>query len=180
MWYSYMLMALALVPVVFVMKEKEGDLATTFGVLAALTQALGLARWVFVVPVLAQSYLGNEAGSASRDAIVAVFTALHQYAGVAIGEHLGQATTAAWAAMTAHRQLRGHSGGRHRWIGVVGLASALVLVLGLTEGFSTVVPFDPGLFGVLTPLGFVLLSIWLALTGVSLLQSPEPAAGPVG
>ena len=56
------------------------SLATTFGVLAAVVQFLGLMRWPFLVPLLARS---------DDPAAGLVFEAFYRYLGVAVGEHLG-------------------------------------------------------------------------------------------
>ena len=75
-------------------------LAVTIGVLAGLVQMVGLLRWVYLVPSLARTYVDPAVGSGERDAIVAVFRALHQYLGVGVGEHLGYLLTGLWSVLT--------------------------------------------------------------------------------
>jgi hypothetical protein len=64
-------------------------LATILGVTAGIVQMLGFIRWPFLVPTLASTYLDPHTSEATRAAIEVTFTAINQYAGVAIGEHLG-------------------------------------------------------------------------------------------
>src|SRR4030042_535597 len=93
------------------------------GALAALVQILGLIRWPFVVPHLARAYTDPSASQATRDAVGVVFQALHRYAGVAIGEHLGYLFTAAWTILISSCLL--HTLGFPVWLGWVGLGAAV-------------------------------------------------------
>lgn len=176
-WYGYALVALAFVPVSFAVGEVLGAnsdrrlrFATILGVLAGIVQALGLLRWVFVVPRLAEAFVEAGAGDPSRAAVSAVFEGLHQFLGVALGEHLGQSLTAAWTALIAWRRLddgvavRGHC--------FFGLAIATCLAIGLAEGFATVLDFDPGLAALATPIGYVAWSIWVAMLGWQFARQP--------
>ena len=63
--------------------------ATTFGVIAGVVQFLGLVRWPFLVPYLADTYLDPASSAATRESVAVVFQAFNHYAGVAVGEHLG-------------------------------------------------------------------------------------------
>lgn len=172
-WYAFALAAIFMIVVVLlvhdVLKDRNRGLlrvATVFGILAGLLQTLGLIRWVFVVPSLAQAFADPAATEASRAAVVVVFNALHQYAGVALGEHLGQLFTAVWAALISFSLPR-----TNRVLSTCGKAAAIVMALGLIEGFATVTPFDAGLLAMLTPLAFIGLSIWMIAFGVSMLRN---------
>jgi hypothetical protein len=48
----------------------------------------------------------------------------------------------------------------------LGFAGGVVLLLGLVEGLSTVIPFNPGRFDLAAFVGFLLLSICLIWTGI--------------
>ena len=65
-----------------------------FGLLASLTQFLGLVRWPFVIPHLAREAEGASAEKMS--AIDVAFQVLNRYLGVAVGEHLGYLFTGLW------------------------------------------------------------------------------------
>src|SRR5207342_2561586 len=76
-WWAFALTALFLAPAALLLAGALADAGTTavlvagFGLLAALVQMLGLMRWPFVVPMLA------EAGAAGDPAAEIVFQALH-------------------------------------------------------------------------------------------------------
>ena len=72
------------------------NLALFFGATGAFAQMIGLLRWPFVVPVLAGLYTAPEATAATKEAVAAVFQAVHQYGGVVLGEHIGQTFTILW------------------------------------------------------------------------------------
>lgn len=172
-WYAFALAALLLIVVAKMIQqilkdehEKLLSVATTFGVLAGILQVLGLIRWVFVVPMLADTYTDATVSEATKSAAVMVFQGFHQYAGVAIGEHLGQLFTALWVLLISIAML--NSTVFRKWQGVVGIAVSVLMLLGLVEGFSTVISFDAGIFGILTPISFILLSIWIITLGTTL------------
>lgn len=97
-----------------------------------------------------------------------VFQGFHQFAGVAIGEHLGQLFTTIWIVLISVAML--NSTIFRRWQGIVGIAIFGLMLLGLVEGFATVINFDAGTFGILTPVSFILLSIWMISLGVTLIR----------
>lgn len=170
-WYAFSLAAVLMTLVVLlvypVLKSANENLmriATAFGVLAGIMQVIGLIRWVFVVPSLANAYTDPAATEASRAAIVIAFNTIHQYAGVAIGEHLGQLFTATWAILVSATLFK-----TSRSQSIAGIGIAIVMYVGLIEGFATVISFDPGVFGVLTPVAFIALSLWMIVLGVSLI-----------
>lgn len=174
-WYAFalapLLMIFAAKLINQVIKDEHRHLlsvATTFGVLAGLAQVLGLIRWFFVVPVLANAYTDSASSEATRAAAVMVFQALHQYAGVAIGEHLGQLFTAVWIALISLAML--NSAIFRPWQGIIGLIITGLMTLGLVEGCATVINFEAGILGIITPIAFILLSIWLISLGVTLLR----------
>lgn len=173
-WYAFAIAALLMIVVAKLIQQILQDehkhltsIATTFGVLAGISQVLGLIRWVFIVPILADAYTDSNSSEATKSAAVMVFQGFHQYAGVAIGEHLGQLFTALWIVLISIAML--NSTIFRRWQGFVGIAISAMMMLGLVEGFATVITFNVGIFGVLTPIAFILLSIWMISLGVSLI-----------
>lgn len=178
-WYAFMAAALFFVPVTVLVHDalapadgRRGSswlrLATVAGLGAGLVQALGLIRWVFAVPVLARTFADPAASEAARAAAVVAFEGLHQYAGVALGEHLGQLGTAVWATLVSV-ELLGHAGFA-RWQSWLGLGSSALIFVGLAEGFATVMPFHPGVLGLATPVGYLGFSVWMVAVGVSFLK----------
>ncbi|MDP3746134.1 MAG: DUF4386 domain-containing protein [Phenylobacterium sp.] len=131
------------------------------GVASAVAQAIGLARWVFVVPVLATTALDPSASPAAREAALAAYQAFHQFAGVAIGEHVGQLLLVAWTCGVSLAILRGGLGPRA--FGWFGLALTPFWILGQSELLHTAAPAIPVLE--LTPYAFIGWELWLLALG---------------
>lgn len=178
-WYGFTFAALFLIGVALlvhqILKENQETLlstATVFGVLAGITQVLGLIRWVFVVPILANAYTNENASEATKSAAVIIFEGFHQYAGVAVGEHLGQLFTALWILLISIAML--DSAIFKNWQGFAGISLSGLMLLGLVEGFATVIDFDPGIFGIFATVSFILLSVWMISLGVTLIRQKSP------
>src|SRR5918911_3879756 len=130
-WYGFMLTAVLFVPlVVLVHRVLAGDgreagepfylsLATTFGVVAGVMQFLGLVRWPFLVPYLADSYTDPASSEATKESVAVVFEAFNRYAGVAVGEHLGYLFTGLWTALIALAMF-GSALPFRRWLSLLG------------------------------------------------------------
>lgn len=174
-WYTLTLTALLFIPVVVLLHGVlAGDraparlwLASTFGVLAGLVQALGFLRWPFLVPQLAQVFLDPAASEAQRAAAAMVFEAFHRYAGMAVGEHLGYLCTSLWTFLVAQSLLGQLRFGR--WLGLSGMLLALGVACGLLE------PLGVPLAGAINAISYLAWAIWLVLLGVALLLRPLPA-----
>ncbi len=144
-------------------------LATTAGAASGLIQAVGLLRWVFVVPGLAAGYGAPGASDADRAAIAQIYNALNQYGGVALGEHLGQVLLVAWSLGIIAAFWR--IGGALRWTSLLGLASVPLWILGQSELFATVIP-NLQVFEV-TPLAFMIWMVWILALAIALMvQKP--------
>lgn len=143
------------------------SLGSIVGVLAGVVQFLGLIRWPFLVPYLARADAEADASPDRRDAIDVVFQAFNRYLGVAVGEHLGLLFTGAWSilvgiSITQTYVLPG-------WLGIVGILTGAVLALCSLEFVG---PFERTgwtLAARLTPVAYVVWSLWLVATGVFLL-----------
>lgn len=112
--------------------------AAAAGAASAVAQAAGLARWVFVIPGLAQQ--AEVPDPALQAAAVVGYGVIHQFAGVAIGEWLGQTLLAGWTLALGLELFRGLAGRGiwHRVLGVAGLALAPLWLVGQTELLATV------------------------------------------
>lgn len=161
-WYGFVLAALALIPMSIALAITPQRLAqrpalalgaAVSGALAGTLQAVGLARWVFVVPLLADAGVANEHS----------FAMLNAYGGVAIGEHLGQMLTAAFVVQLA--LLQHHEG--HREIAAIGIVTALLLMLGTGEGLAMALGQSGDALSFATIAGFLGLTAWLILIGLA-------------
>lgn len=175
-WESFALAALLFAPVavgIASVTRREGHGASSIaamGVAAGVTQAIGLSRWVYAVPGLAAAWTAASADPALRATIETTFMTLHQFAGVGIGEAIGQTLTGFWLIGVALGQWSHPRFGRA--VAGVGLVGGVVLLLGLVEGLATVLPFQPGMFGLAALVGFLLLTVWLIWTGLLCLLRP--------
>jgi hypothetical protein len=77
-WYGFTLTAVLFVPLAVLVhrvfsQEPEAPpylgLATVFGVVAGVVQFLGLVRWPFLVPYLADAYLNPASSEATRESV---------------------------------------------------------------------------------------------------------------
>jgi len=117
--------------------------AAAAGAASGVAQAIGLSRWSFVVPGLADRALD---GSPMDSAVaVGTYQALHQFAGVAIGEWLGQTLLAAWTLAVGLALVRGPlaQGVWTRLLGTTALILSPLWIVGQVELLATVDPAFP-------------------------------------
>lgn len=108
--------------------------AAAAGAASAVAQAVGLSRWVFVVPGLADQALTGDAATSA--AAVVVYQGMHQFAGVGIGEWLGQTLLAAWTLGFGLYLLRG--GAWSKLLGGIGLILTPLWIVGHAELLASV------------------------------------------
>lgn len=154
--------------------EKEGSLfletATTLGVIGFIVQVIGLLRWVFVVPVLARIFTDPAADTVTKTVVAAVFTAVHQYGGVILGEHLGQFLIILWMSMISGIIQR--SAMFNKWVAWLGWVASAVYLLAQTELLATAIPSFP-VIGWAGLTGSLLWLSWMIVVGVYLVKYRE-------
>lgn len=173
-WYVLTLTAILFIPISVLMKAQLAEtgsrtvlgLASTFGVVAGVAQALGFLRWPFLVPHLAQAYLAPGATEAQQAAVVTVFEAFHIYAGMAVGEHLGYLSTSVWTFLCAALMFSSPRFGRA--IGVSGMVLALGVAAGLLE------PAGVEWAGAVNAVSYLAWAVWLVAVGVMVLVRRGP------
>jgi hypothetical protein len=179
-WYAFALSALALAPMAIALSLTPARVAAKpglamgaaiLGALAGLAQAIGLLRWVFVIPGLARAHADAAATPDAQVAAERAFDLLNHYGGVAIGEHLGQMLTALFVLLLACLQWSE----RARISAGLGLITSLLLALGLGEGLAIALGQPGDLFGLITIIGFLGLTLWLILTGIGLMRARKTA-----
>jgi len=168
-WYGFMLTAVLFVPLAIMVHKvlaREDTpymaVATAFGVVAGVVQFLGLVRWPFLVPYLADVYLDPASSAATRESVAVVFEAFNRYAGVGVGENLGYLFTGLWTVLVALAMF-GSPLPFRRWLALLGMVSAAGVLVGTLEPAG----FEPA--ANIVVVGYILWSIWLALTGILLL-----------
>jgi hypothetical protein len=172
-----MLTAVLLVPLAVLVHRVLGRqdtpymaVATAFGVVAGVVQFLGLVRWPFLVPYLADTYLDPASSEATRESVAVVFHAFNHYAGVGVGENLGYLFTSLWTVLVALAMF-GSPLPFRTWLGLLGVVSAACILVGTLEPAG----FEPA--ATIVVVGYILWSIWLILTGIFLLlTSPDQAS----
>jgi hypothetical protein len=168
LWYGFAATALLAIPMAFllgaVFEAQQPQLAAVsviLGVLSGLTQAMGLLRWSLFVPMLAAQYTAPESTQTQRDALSVVFSAIHQYAGVVIGEHLGFLFTGAWTIVIGVMMIG--SPLFSPILGAVGILSAIGILSGLLEPAG----WRPA--GMINSISYIVWSLWLIVTGITLI-----------
>ncbi len=161
--YSLLILPLSIL-LYYVLKERDSSspllaVAAAVGVVSALARALGIVRWLFLMPFLAEIYLNPNSGAATREAVEVAYVAFNEYAG-GVGELLGVSLTGAlWVGLVSVAILR--SARFPKWLGILGLIVAALLL----PGVLSVVGIDVGtLFATVGVLSF--LAWMLALAGV--------------
>lgn len=168
-WYTLTLTAVLFIPLAVlvhtVLSSRETPvilwIATAFGVVAGVVQALGFVRWPFLVPYLAQVYTTPATSSAQRETVSLIFETFNRYAGMAVGEHLGYLSTSVWTFLVAWLMLRSPLFGR--WLGVSGMALAVGIAAGLLE------PFGWELGGVINAISYLAWAFWLVVVGIAVM-----------
>jgi hypothetical protein len=126
-----------------------------------------LIRWPFLVPYLARAVSEPGATPARREAVDVVFQAFNRYLGVAVGEHLGYSLTGAWSILAGAAMTQ--STAVADWLGVVGIAVGAALAVCSLEFVGRFEPSGWKVAEKLTPLAYVVWSLWLVATGIALL-----------
>lgn len=154
-YLSYLVHALLLIPIAALlpsalkMSPVMDRNTLVFGILAGFAKALGITRWLFLMPELAASFVDPSASEASRAAVGVVYEAFNAYAG-GVGEILGVGLFAGiWTILLSTALIRNGA----RFLGIAGIGAALLL-------FSTL----PSVIGIETPivltLSGILWQIW--------------------
>jgi hypothetical protein len=168
LWYAFTFSAVLFTPVPVLVQQIFQPAApwflaagTTLGVLAGAVQFLGLIRWPFLVPTLADMYTQPKATQATRDSVEVVFQAFHRYVGVAIGEHLGYIFTSIWTILLCIVLIQTNVA--NPLFGWLGLIPAIGVLCGVFEetGFKAA--------GAINAISYILWSVWLIAFGIVLL-----------
>jgi hypothetical protein len=174
LWYGFMLTAVLLAPLAVLVGQvlARDDLAvvptaTVVGVLAAVVQFLGLARWPFLVPALARAHADPASSQATRNATTVVFESFHRYLGIGIGECLGYLLTGTWTMLVGAAMLQ--SSTFSAWLAWPGIIIGLLLIVGSLEFVGRFEEQGWKLASAIIPITYIAWSLWLILSGLVLL-----------
>jgi hypothetical protein len=174
LWYGFMLTAVLLAPLAVLLGQvlaRDGlavvPTAIVIGVLAAVAQFLGLARWPFLVPPLARAFTDPASSQSTREATTVAFESFHRYLGVGIGECLGYLLTGGWTILVGVAMLQ--SSAFEAWLGWPGILIGLFLIVGSLEFVGTFEERGWKVAGAIVPITYIAWSLWLIVSGVVLL-----------
>ncbi len=162
-YLSYLIHALLLIPIAALMPaalglgEGSGRAAMLFGGLAGFAKALGITRWIFLMPGLAVAYTTPGADQATQSAIAVVYEAFNAYAG-GVGEILGVGLFAGlWTLILSSALI----GAGSRILGWAGIFAALLLFTTLPSVVGIEAP-------ILLTLSGIVWQIWTFALAVQL------------
>jgi hypothetical protein len=176
-WFAFAIAGIPLIPAYIMIGQKLDKkavwvkTATTLGVISLIVQMIGLLRWTFVVPVLADSYV-NATDVATKSVAIIAFKTIHQFGGVLLGEHLGQLFTIAWTVLLCRSfaQLKFFPS----WVIWLGYISSFIYLLAQAELFGTVILGFP-VWEMAGFIGSTLWLIWLIIIGILFLKKNKLA-----
>jgi hypothetical protein len=172
--YAILVVPILLLPATLRLRRHPAlGVATYLGATSVVLSLIGFLRWVFVVPPLADSYVGGSA--ATKVAVEAAWTAQHQFGGALLGEHLGQLLAISWSVTLSVVILRTRV--LPRWLGISGVAVSALYLSNQGDILATAIPGVPvwDLGGLIGSTGW---GLWVAALGVVLLWRPVNARGP--
>ena len=166
-WFAFALTGLPLIPAYIMMGQKFENknpmvrVATTIGIIGLLVQMIGLLRWTFVVPILANTFV-TATDDATKAAAIVSFKLVHQFGGVILGEHLGQLFTIIWTVMITHSFSKLNL--MPTWVNGLGVFSSAIYILAQAELLATVMKDFP-VWDLAGFLGSTLWLLWLIIVG---------------
>jgi len=174
-WFAFAIAGLPLIPAFKIVGQNLEDkaplvgIATSIGLISLMVQMIGLLRWTFVVPVLADSFV-NASDEATKAAAIVVFKAIHQYGGVVLGEHIGQLFTIAWTVLMTISFMRLRM--FPTWINALGIVSSVIYLMAQAELFATVMPGVP-VWDMAGFIGSTLWLVWMIIIGICFIKTAD-------
>ena len=171
-WWAFAILGLPLLIAYIligqVFENKLGFIkwVTTLGVISGIVQIIGLLRWVFVIPVISDSYV-SAGDEATKAAAKISFLVIHQFGGVLLGEYIGQLFTIIWTIMISYAFMRLKY--VPKWLSWMGMIASIIYLMAQAELFATVIPHFP-VWSMAGFLGSTLWLIWLIITGIQFLK----------
>jgi hypothetical protein len=174
-WFAFAITGIPLLPAYIILGQQLESktswvrVATNIGIIGLVVQMIGLLRWTFVVPVLANTFV-NAVDEPTKAAAIVAFKTIHQYGGVILGEHLGQLFTIVWTVLISFSFEKLHL--FPKWVNWLGYISSLIYLLAQAELFATVMPGFP-VWDMAGFIGSTLWLIWLIVVGIMLLKKKD-------
>lgn len=172
-WFAFAITGIPLIPAYILLGQKLENksalirVATTIGVTGLIVQMVGLLRWTFVIPILADSFV-NATDEATKTSAVMSFKMIHQFGGVLLGEHLGQLFTITWTLMLSisFSKLKLVP----NWIIWLGYITSFIYILAQAELIATVISEFP-VWNLAGLIGSTLWLLWIIVVGIAFVRS---------
>lgn len=144
------------------------SVATALGVTSWALQFLGLVRWIFVYPYLADQWI--TADPQKKQTLTIVFDAFNNYAGYALGQTIGIGLTAVWILLVGIAIKK--SPLFKPWLGYLAIIVAIGELIGNLGPLGSVIPaIDIRTFFNISGLFWYISYAWMAYLGVIMLRS---------
>jgi hypothetical protein len=171
-WFLFAIGGLPLFPAYILLgktleRNSLASVATTIGITGLVVQVIGLLRWTFVIPVISQTY-ATAVDEVTKAAAVMSFKTIHQFAGVLLGEHLGQLFTVTWTILMSVSLYR--TGLISKWTAWFGYGSAFIYLMAQAELLATVMPGIP-VWEMAGFIGSTLWLVWLVVVAITFIRS---------
>lgn len=172
-WFAFAITGIPLLPAYILIGQKLETkaplvrVATSIGVIGLIVQMIGLLRWTFVVPVLADTFV-HATDEATKAAAMMTFKTIHQFGGVILGEYLGQFFTIVWTIMISYSFAKLNL--FPKWVNWLGYISSVIYLMAQAELFATVMPDFP-VWEMAGFIGSTLWLVWLIVVGVMFFKS---------
>ena len=137
-------------------------LMITIGILAGVFQMLGLLRWSFLVPTLANLYTDEKTTDDQKSSIEVTFKAFHEFFGVGIGEHLGFTLTGLWAILVSWVIITTPNQVFDPLFGYLGLIIGIGVIFGVFEQVGIKIAV------IVNAISYTVFLLWFMLLGISL------------
>ena len=172
-WFAFAVTGIPLIPAYILLGQKLETqsplirVTTTIGVVGLIVQMVGLLRWTFVIPILADSFV-NADDEPAKSAAVMSFKMIHQFGGALLGEHLGQLFTVIWTLLLSisFSKLKLV----HNWIIWFGYVTSSIYFSAQAELFQTVIPGFPA-WNLAGFIGSTLWLLWIIAVGVTFIRA---------
>jgi len=171
-WWTFAILGLPLLIAYILIGQKfENKLGfikwvTAFGIISGIVQIIALLRWVFVIPVIADSYV-SAGDAATKTAAIISFQTIHQFGGVLLGEHVGQLFTIIWTVMISYTLIKLNI--FSKWVSWLGITASVIYLMAQAELFATIIPGFP-VWDMAGFIGSTLWLIWLIIVGIKFLK----------
>lgn len=143
---------------------------TTIGIAAWAIQLIGMVRWIFVFPYLANVWAASANNPQKREIVEVVYNAFTNYTGFALGQTIGIHLTAIWTFLAGIAMKK--SPLFKPWVGYLAILIAIGQAIGNIGPLGAVLPEIPiqTLFNV-SGIVWYIYYLWTAYVGIVMIRA---------